>query len=124
MVIGTEMDVAVAEKVMGLKVLPDPVNYRGFSVGCVGSDGHDLPKYSTEIGDAWKVVMKLREMYHFSLESRNYDDGCGEWFVTIAALTGELGRLVVGKTAEHAICLAALSSVGVEVEYTLVRSVH
>ena len=54
------LDRKIAAKVFGLKIVEDPVNYRGFAVGEAGPHGEDLPKYSTQIDQAMKVWNHVR----------------------------------------------------------------
>jgi len=56
---GREMDALVAEKVMGLRVVDDPVSHRGVSVGEAGALGTDLWPYSTDDGAALTVMEAL-----------------------------------------------------------------
>ena len=56
------LDWAIAEKILGLKVVPDRACYRGISLK-TGSQGADLPHYSTKIEEAMKVWDHVRQKY-------------------------------------------------------------
>lgn len=58
-----KLDRKIAEKIMGLTLVPDPATYRGVSVGQAGSRGEDLPLYSTQIADAMEVWDHARRTY-------------------------------------------------------------
>jgi Phage ABA sandwich domain len=101
---GPELDALVYEKVFGNRPFKrDPLVPRF------------LPHYSTSIADAWKVMEKL-------------GDGCVNEFRTHRSCVGRcgwhahFGNLDLpnvdawSDTAPHAICLAALRAVGIEIE--------
>lgn len=60
----TELDIQVAEKVMGLTVVKADANYRGVELQKAVSDGLDLPHYSEKIDCAMKVFNRMREKGH------------------------------------------------------------
>lgn len=105
-----ELDRLVAEKIMGARIIPDEVNYRGcyeeYSPPLPdNTQWRDLGHYSTKIDDAWAIVEKLR----LTVKPR----GSYGWW----ASTGSLGW-EQADTAPLAICLAALRSHGIEVDLT------
>lgn len=126
-----EIDALVAEKVMGY-AKPENVNGEiGFTEHFIGtgtSRFHVLPHYSTEIAAAWKVVERLKEA-GWVVEIRTWGASTPQGPKTLATLWKEwttqgYGRTrpqlmrgdslqVPGDTAAHAICRAALKSVGV-----------
>lgn len=57
----TEIDKDIAEKIMGLVVVKDDANYRGYSVGQAGPHGEDLPCYSEDVKHAMMVFDRMRE---------------------------------------------------------------
>jgi hypothetical protein len=98
---GRELDLIVAEKVMGLTTMPER--------GCEGpwyfteNRWCALPFYSQNISAAWEVVEKMKEDFCISLiKDLGYSADFGGW-------------LSDADTAPHAICLAALKAKGVEV---------
>jgi hypothetical protein len=108
-----DIDIAIATRVMGLVVVPDPVSERGVSVGEAGPNGADLKKYSIEIAAAWEIVEKVK-----ATSSRGYvlDFLRGEWTVGNRAC-GDAGEPELygfhagrAETAPLAICRAALRS--------------
>ena len=127
---GRELDALVAEKVMGWQEFPylilsdDRLSY------CPPGPVHistvrEVPPYSTSIAAAWEVVEKLRAM-NSTLELYSpgalVNDEMGihavEWQATFKSWEepwGPHGPSVEAQTAPHAICLAALKAVGVEV---------
>lgn len=117
---GIELDVLIAEKIMGCKVsypdLTDPslsVFAKVYNCGCNDSahsfyGEYSLKAYSTDIAAAWEVLYKMKTSIQ--------DDLClsfneGEWLVY---LEGNFGTkwLSYSETAPHAICLAALKAIG------------
>lgn len=130
---GRELDALVAEKVMGwAPFAPQVLDKLGFHFcspcDICGREGepfeHCLPYFSTKIEAAWKVVEKVIELPQFNdrhcyfniqqhraefkeaeVEMRLFElrDGeellCGPYYV-------------LGESAPHAICLAALKAVG------------
>lgn len=121
---GRELDTEVALKVMGLQFVikvyepgsldmrPGSVNYkfRHESQGWRTPDGElldELPYYSTDIAAAWEVVEKL-DLLSTLLLQKNSSGVWGVW-------NEDTGQVHFGDTAPHAICLAALKAVGVEV---------
>ena len=125
---GRELDALIAEKVMGLHEF---CSYAGKSKASLGwgKNGADffkgeisaLPSYSTNIASAWEIVEKLQslrksvrvynqgivsettDLYSCEIENRYYEGEPDTWF------SGWV------ESAPHAICLAALKAMGVEV---------
>ena len=99
---GPELDALVAEKVMGLG------NDWCLHVGVHPPCGSPCPiDYSTDIAAAWQVVEKIG-----NASLVNHASG-GAWHVEFELKGGSL-PYDTGDTAPHAICLAALKAVGVE----------
>lgn len=100
MEIGRELDTLIAIKVFKFKNLE--------------SNSYILP-YSSDISSAWKIVEYMNKN-HFrcvlSLFSPSDDkDSWGAYFAKKWPLTDYLSMEIEdGETAEHAICLAALSA--------------
>lgn len=68
----------------------------------------DIPKYSTDIAAAWKVVEKLRDQYgsvQVTQQRMTYVEILCMWSANIFASAD---------TTPHAICLAALKASGYE----------
>jgi hypothetical protein len=111
---GRELDALIAEKVMGQKLHQSA--FHGFL--WFGEDGFPVKPYSTDIAASWEVVEKIKTIGPFSPDGiilRHDPYGEPEWIVgvhewdeikTIAASTISMS---------HAICLAALKAIGVEV---------
>lgn len=104
---GRKLDALVAEKVMGWK-------------DCEGGRGSApeggrflVPHYSDGMGPAWEVVEKLRSDSNNHMIEIFWD--CDTWFCVIQSHNKELVKEWC-ETAPHAICLAALKAVGVEVK--------
>ena len=133
---GRELDVMVAEKVMGWNWYPvteDQVYYSeearkrgGFwrdgivSVGCTTPDGSpNCPAYSTDIAAAWEVVEHMQRTHWRCAFSLFGPDEEGPWtkcwracFSKKWAVSPDSDDIIVCDTAPHAICLAALKAVG------------
>lgn len=135
---GRELDALVAEKVMGLTlrgadrcIVPNP-GEAGYHVGFHIIERADpehllgyVPRYSTEIAAAWRVVEKLQEatredddscllVIHFTGTSTGYVAsfaGCPYDVDGLEATPQKFPRSAMGETAPLAICRAALLSV-------------
>jgi hypothetical protein len=111
---GRELDALVAEKVMGLPkpwqkyMIEDGARDWFYERGLDSygmSKHHRVPSFSTDIADAWAVVERLKDThYNFQLEN---DQGEIEPWI---ACFGQ--KSAVSSSAPHAICLAALRTVG------------
>lgn len=105
---GRELDALVAEKVMGWTVaLEDRGPCRVWRPHENSAErSQPIPPYSTSIEAAWEVVEKMRQReFGFSL-----NDAWIAWF-----LAAPNEYQADADTAPHAICLAALKAVGVDV---------
>lgn len=131
---GRELDALVAEKVMGWVSVSKEHHWnyvRGYPAGWPdeysglppdGYTGDDefrrdyrkIHAYSSSIADAWLVVEKLKETKgRVSVDW--FEDTIGyRWHVYVGE--GDEQSVVGAETAPHAICLAALKAVGVEVK--------
>lgn len=104
---GRELDALVAEKVMDDPVDRQIVDQHGFEI-ILRRSRLVLPRYSTDISAAWKIVEHLRSRNMFVELSEmgiNKDWSC--------SFDGEDGKTVhaEGDTAPMAICMAALLAV-------------
>lgn len=116
---GRELDALVAEKVW-----PEC----SVAMAAIGENDEDvlsvwklngernwlpLPHYSTSIADAWLVVEKFPDaLGYFAIDHTHGSGKVGIWLNPQDF--GEFPPDVMGETAPHAICLAALKAVGVE----------
>lgn len=127
---GRDLDKLIAEKVMGWTEIEE-VKHLHLSVPqIVGIKPNELPspytghrqkysvpEFSTDIGAAWEVVNEMTNRNYFFLVSNSAISGglikLGE--NKIFASFGRKNEPVehtVGESAPHAICLAALKSIG------------
>jgi len=118
---GPELDRLVAEKVMGWRrrshkfsqnawewynpEIPDPYHNKDFVCNDV-----DLPKFSTDIAAAWKVVNRLREK-QFDIMIKTLKD---RWEVLISDPDKILDWYATAPELPLAICRAALLAVSAE----------
>ena len=134
---GRELDALVAEKVMGIEVQWRPWHDRHGNEGrepymanasrqgrlARGQplySGGAINPYSTDISAAWEVVEKLRKSYRV----RIHEFGSG-WQASLEIKDGRLRYPIEishegdesanSDTAPHAICLAALKAVGIDI---------
>lgn len=118
---GCELDALIAKKVMDYTRIGDTENWRQHKIGA-GTLEAPLPFFSKDISAAWEVVEKLKL---FQIKQTNQTDGYsgyvqlwqdsdGPW--TIGDWEDQLFILSKGETAAHAICVAALKTVGIKVE--------
>ena len=122
---GRELDVIVAEKVMGLKdvrKITDPMAQGAFGDILYSAEKPDpypdnagiwlghltrVPSYSTDIAAAFEVWDKLNNK-RWALE-KCLDD---RWSVFVELQYEGRVSIATGESAPHAICLAALKAVG------------
>lgn len=105
---GCALDALVAEKVMGWKstgMLELSVTDEEPWLDENQCEKWCTPKYSTDIAAAWKVVEKFSSRFSMSRDALGWH----------ANMTPFVGGDCIADTAPHAICLAALKAVGVEV---------
>lgn len=127
---GRELDILIAEKVMGwtrepinpLSIEPDRrgwLNVNGYYFShpdATTYENEKLPKYSTNIAAAWEVVEKIKmEKCMINInEDATFSSVQIERFHPLP--TGGTWSCIVessdGESAPHAICLAALKAVG------------
>lgn len=104
---------------MGWQVLSNEANRRGFLVQIPGEIFGELPEYSIDMAEAWEIIEKLRERNQYvQCTDLSLDSGEEWWswhFHDHASISGEYVS-ATASTAPIAICLAALKTVGVEVE--------
>jgi len=103
---GRELDIAIAEKVMGLVVIVEDDGYAFYldsGSSSVRADECLIPDYSTNIKNAWEVVEKIEEITSFYMHSSK----------TVVLHSFLNGPMISGETTPHAVCLAALKAVGV-----------
>ncbi len=113
---GPELDALVAEKVMGWKSRK--------SVGLATHEGDNLwirpdncaaglRVYSTDISAAWEVVEKIKSIIkrNFFFELL-YTPERPHWYAVFSSTKPERRYSADGRTAPHAICLAALKAFG------------
>lgn len=131
---GRELDALIAEKVMEWTwyvyaenhqqhiLAPDATTANTLRWGC---DALDLvPHYSTDIAAAWTLIEKLHEdrtkTWARIIEITLVYPGYVEVEVSseIAPNSGVFDRtdIVAATTAPHAICLAALKAVGIDID--------
>ena len=113
---GRELDTLVADKIFGLtmrdrytgKEVPitlDQLLMSGSALRIM-----NLPRYSTDIGAAFEVVKKLQETAIVEVSVHK-----GDWSCSINRSGNEVpDYFASADTAPHAICLAALKAVGVD----------
>lgn len=119
------IDAKVAEKVMGWTMSPGPFGETQDIYQCWHQDGKPILTVhmwnpATSIAAAWEVVVKLKKiMSEFEIELESSSGYPDEWSIGIKWLDSEgeqHGMFYFTSTAApHAICLAALKAVGVEV---------
>ena len=94
---GEELDALVARHIFGWPVCPE-----GFQP-------------STDIRDAWRVVETMRERGYKAVVTAHLPEHGNSWSVYVVEYWGTAGNLAAWtlQTAPGAICLAALSALGV-----------
>ena len=122
---GRELDALVAEKVMGWKpyMFPNPIHGFGqpseLLMDAESAIELDLiPRYSTDIAAAWKVVEKVKLNIITRYQDKWLCTNVGSDFQFWCEYPNRYENLnddsycELGDTAPHAICLAALRAVG------------
>lgn len=132
---GRELDALVAEKVMGLSQRSgswfDNLGNKLYSPASTYSDDDIwLPEYSTDIKAAWEVAEKSDIESLIRIEDGRWianvvgyydpNEGTKAWprlneYYEISIYEDAV-KDTIGKSAPHAICLAALKAMGVNVE--------
>jgi len=113
---GRELDTLIAKKIMGRPACKNCI-YQSAVPHCVEECGFH-PHYSTDIAAAWQVVEKLFTLNGEPTVLQIYgplEDGykvTPVWEHHDGAIPE---KSIVRKTAPHAICLAALAAVGVDI---------
>lgn len=123
---GSEVDALITEKVMGRSICQHSrvrgvAQSGGFAMcsvhECKGELHYNfLPHYSTDIGEAWKVLdhivreTKVPKSRFFRLERSQDSDGAVYYTVLLSGLDTPSGWEVLGRcaTAPLAVCAAAL----------------
>lgn len=108
---GCDLDVLVAEKVIGLfGVSFADGNYAKSNDVVTAFARVPIPKYSTDVAAAWQVVEKMSGTFHFFIDGkwRGQLDGKISWRCKFKPALDV--PFVYGETAPHAICLAALEN--------------
>ena len=105
---GRELDLLVAEKVMGLTTLPFTQGTKqiGDYIGPVffiDNRWKPLPYYSTDIGAAWEVVEKMKEEYAITIETVDEI----QWSIW---LSNTKIKREINTSLPHAICKVALAA--------------
>jgi uncharacterized protein (DUF1330 family) len=116
---GRELDALVAEKVMGYKIgwLTEYGFKKEFErkvIALKGDRYDNIPRYSTNISDAWQVVEKVGK--EFLVRKRLEGNDYRAFIITFDNYLGHKEYYAHAKTAPLAICLAALRAVGYEIE--------
>lgn len=122
---GKELDVLIAEKVMGWKLHGDSkITSRTHGCKYVAPDGgyyHGPSEYSTDISAAWELVEFLRDSGQWCCLNLTSDyNYVYEFNLIKSSLNGNATHEITIRSgccesASHAICLAALKAVGVSV---------
>jgi hypothetical protein len=123
MIPGRELDALVAEKVMGIAPfdMPSVQVKDGFDkvvVGIIANEWlkrQEVPNYSTDIAAAFDVLSameKLRQGWDYWQLNKNV---CRWYSSEQNGREGNPNVMATGESTAHAICLAALKAVGVEV---------
>lgn len=121
---GRDMDALVAVKVMGWKFCwgftrcPDLQSDR-WAVDPLGHERffREIPRYSTNISAAWKVLTHL-QFTHWRIEVYRIQEseewGCSLSQQPFRSVLKDIDVCVTAGSAPHAICLAALKATGHE----------
>lgn len=116
MIPSRDLDALVAEKVMGLPLTAFKLAHADAGFDSPGPDEADFDKapavepYSTDISAAWEVL--TCDKWTWILEEMD-DDGRVSCFLENE--DEDIWARVIADTAPHAICLAALKTVGVNI---------
>lgn len=115
---GRELDALVAEKVMGIQKIP----FNPETHVIIGMKDHrpdwtiTCPNYSTDISAAWDVVKELSTRFNITVATIRSPSEL-EYQVSFYTLgeKPEFKAMEYSESESHAICLAALKAVGIEV---------
>lgn len=115
---GRELDALVAEKVMGLAIT---TTWKGkLATESEWKEIETVPgpykHYSIDISAAWEVVEKMeKEGFDFCIHKYNGNSYYKAQFDKNGDLDTIIYREPTGESAPHAICLASLEAIGMEV---------
>lgn len=113
---GRELDVLIAEKVMGWtnirKRSEFPYGTLLSGIDHITNMDLSIPNYSENISAAWEVVEKLSTNGWAVKMQIGFDSSRHYWDCEVFIEESHYGS---AKTAPHAICVAALAAVGVKV---------
>lgn len=105
---GRELDALIAKKVMGYHLKKDDCN--SYWIDNDNIEPNHTHDYSTDISAAWQIVEKLRHTWWVDVEARSTLDVCkleSQEHINERKFIEE-----IGDSAPHAICLAALRTLG------------
>jgi hypothetical protein len=122
---GRELDVLVAEKVMGYRTapIPDGETANPPNFWPVAEDGDTIlthinaglvPHYSTDIAAAWDVIVWMLNRFDCAVMLQWDMQHFQMWHAGFGIASDKFPD-AIADTPAHAICLAALRAVGVEV---------
>ncbi|MGZ3770069.1 MAG: BC1872 family protein [Bdellovibrio sp.] len=109
MKVGRELDILIAEKVMGKDISlegPIPLHFR-------------LPNYSTDISAAWEVVEKMKSFKQWGAFRIKFDEFRKKWSVGWEWRdhgSSSVDHEANSESAPYAICLAALKAVNYPIQ--------
>lgn len=101
---GMELDLEIAKKVMG-------IHYESY-VHPDGSCDPYIPHYSTEIKYAWKVLEKINQNLSFEVKISRENVMGIRYDCTVWTDPDNFFNITSEISAPHAICMAALKSIG------------
>lgn len=114
MIPGRKLDALIAEKVMGMVVNQAREDMMPkFLKGPGTFSPAPIPRYSTDIAATWEVAEKIAQKWDHGRSGRvfriQWDTESKDWYVVFGIdVLGEVERSATGRSAAHAICLAAL----------------
>lgn len=130
---GREMDRTIAEQVIGWRwmdvisgrppIMMPPEQWERYkpefqqSAWVKDYDGNPperLPRFSTEIADAWLVVEKMGERFDISISRASFGEGERRYECVIEKMdTDHMLAFYIAETAQLAICRAALKAISI-----------
>lgn len=124
----TEIDILIAEKIFGYKVLKENPQY-GLFVQNPDDDsptyGEYLAHYTKNLNDAFKVIEKVGERFFLTNVSmlKAYESNLTAYCVTMYSDYNVYVNLnAINKSAALAICLCALKTVGINIDLKEIES--
>ena len=105
---GTDLDIEVARKIFSMVVMVDSETGESTIRDNQTKKWVAVPKYSTNTDIAYLIINHFSNKGFFAVVNSSFNGKTTEWLVTFHAMDKKISVQGTGKSAAHAICIAAL----------------